>query len=101
MINLLDLEAPGVTALERQSDEDAVVDGRTRPASRIQVLKVLEGDRNQAEKFSGELGEGDGPCFTFTAAVLPLRRLLTGGRVFLKISTAKRLERLTSLNVFI
>lgn len=92
MINLLDLEAPGEAALERQSDEDAVVDGRTRPASRVQVLEVLGGDRNQAERFSGELNEGDGSFFTFTAAVLPLRRLLTGGHVFLMISTAKRSE---------
>lgn len=89
MVNLLDLEAPGVTAPQRQSDEDAVVDGRTRPASRIQVLKVLEGDRNQAERFSGELNEGERSCFTFIAAVLPLRRLLTGGHVFLRISTSK------------
>lgn len=51
LVNLLDLEAPGVTALERQSDEDAVVDRRTRPTSWFQVLKVLEGDKKQVETF--------------------------------------------------
>lgn len=45
VIDLLDLQAPGVTALERQSDEDAVVDRRTRPASWFQVLEILQGDR--------------------------------------------------------
>lgn len=51
LVNLLDLEAPGVTALERQSDEDAVVDRRTRPASWFQVLKVLGGNKIQVQKF--------------------------------------------------
>lgn len=51
MVDLLDLEAPGVTALKRQSDEDAVVDRRTRPATRLQVLKVLVSVGNQVETF--------------------------------------------------
>lgn len=51
MVDLLDLEAPGVTAIKGQSDEDAVVDRRTRPATRLQVLKVLVSIGNQVETF--------------------------------------------------
>lgn len=51
LVNLLDLQAPSVAALERQSDEDAVVDRRTRPTTWFQVLKVLEGDKKQVETF--------------------------------------------------
>lgn len=47
MINLLDLEAPSVAAPKCQGNEDAVVDWRARPASRLQGLKILKGDRNQ------------------------------------------------------
>lgn len=40
-----------MAALERQSDEDAIVDRRARPTSWFQVLKVLEGDKKQVETF--------------------------------------------------
>lgn len=64
MINLLDLEAPGGTAPERQSDEDAVVDWRARPAARVQVLEVLEGEPETGLEVLGVgAEEGDGVRF--------------------------------------
>lgn len=42
MVDLLDLQAAALAAPQGQGDQDAVVDGRTRPAARIQVLEVLE-----------------------------------------------------------
>lgn len=89
MINLLDLQASGLAAIQGQGDQDAVVDGRTRPASWTQVLEVLE-SRQKGSRGGGGLDEGGGSSLTFTAAVLALRRLRPGGQVLLMASTAER-----------
>lgn len=90
MINLLDLQASGLAAIQGQGDQDAVVDGRTRPASWTQVLEVLESRQKGSRGGVGGLDEGGGSSLTFTAAVLALRRLRPGGQVLLTASTAER-----------